>query len=888
MQDYKNTLLMPSTSFEMKADLKTKEPTLQNWWLSNEIYRKTLLKNEKLPYFTLHDGPPYANGNIHVGHALNKILKDIIVRHKSMSGFNAVYIPGWDTHGLPIENAIAKKDKNFEINLSVSDKRSQCRQYALEQVEIQKEQFKRLGLATDFKDIYKTLDETFVLDELNLFKTLVEKNLVFQDFKPVYWSWSTKCALADAEIEYANVTSPSVYIAFELVDAPKTKIIIWTTTPWTIPSNLATAANPDLEYSYVKVQDETFIVASNLVEKIATELSWESYTVDKKVKGTELENIKYRHPWIDRVSPIILAEYVSAEDGTGLVHNAPGFGLDDYYACRKYGIDVYCPINDFGKFDASINDPELENVFYTKANDIILERLTNSGNLLKKTDLVHSVAHDWRTHKPVMYRATKQWFINIGKASNIICGSLESDVSSLSSKTIERIKEMISKRQEWCISRQRVWGVPIPMIFDENHDAIFDVKLVEHIVSIIEKEGVDIWFEKDVEYFIPEWMDKTKTYFKEKDIIDVWFDSGSSYNVLKRFNLPYPADMYLEGTDQFRGWFNSSAINGAIQHGKVPYKFLLQHGFTLDEKGFKMSKSKGNVIDPLKVCGEHGADILRLWVASAEYSTDQRFGNSIIKQVSETYRKIRNTLFRYTLSNLNDFDASKDFQQTLRVEDNYILNQLKINLENINKAFNGYNFIEVVKIVTNFTNQLSQWYFDLIKDELYCGNQNSVDRRCIQTTLFIIVKSLIIALTPIIPHTCEEAYQTLQFNGKLESVALENFPTIDKEFNLDSFKVIDTFFGIKDKVYLELEKARQESVLKKNNEAIVTMPKIESISETTLAKWLNVAAVNFTTDEITVKNASFNKCQRCWNHFDNANMHNDEICSRCNDVLNKN
>ncbi|MGL4951814.1 MAG: isoleucine--tRNA ligase, partial [Mycoplasma sp.] len=716
MQDYKNTLLMPNTEFEMKADLKNKEPKQQTWWLENKIYQKTLLKNKDLPFFTLHDGPPYANGNIHVGHALNKILKDIIVRYKSMSGFNTVFIPGWDTHGLPIENAISKKDKNFESIVSASSKRKQCRAYALEQIDIQKAQFKRLGLACDFEKIYRTLDESFILDELNLFKTLVEKDLVFQDFKPVYWSWSSKCALADNEIEYDDVTSPSIYVGFDLVDEPGVQLVIWTTTPWTLPSNLAIAVHPELEYSYVKVANKTFVVAKNLIDKISQSLAWENFEIIKNVKGYDLENKKYSHPWIDRESIVILADYVSADDGTGLVHNAPGFGLDDYYACKKYNIDVYCPIDDFGKFNKDINDPELENAFYTKSNEIIINRLIASNNLLKKTDLIHSVAHDWRTHKPVMYRATKQWFINIEKVSKVICNSLDDDVNSLNAKTIERIKEMISKRQEWCISRQRVWGVPIPMIFDENHDAIYDTKLIEHIISIIEKEGADIWFEKEVEYFIPDWYDKTKKYFKEKDIIDVWFDSGSSFNVLKHHNLPYPADMYLEGTDQFRGWFNSSAINGAIQHDQVPYKFLLQHGFTLDEKGYKMSKSKGNVIDPLKVCDEHGADILRLWVASCEYSSDQRFGNGIIKQISETYRKIRNTLFRYTLSNLSDFDHEKDFQQTLRVEDNFILNQLKINLEKIKNSFDNYSFIDVLKVVTNFTNQLSQWYFDIIKD----------------------------------------------------------------------------------------------------------------------------------------------------------------------------
>lgn len=887
MTDFKDSLLMPKTGFEMKADLKNKEPKIQANWIEKNIYTKLLEQNNTKPYFILHDGPPYANGNLHVGHALNKSLKDFIVRYKSMHGFNAVYIPGWDTHGLPIENAIAKKDKSFELNNDVIGKRTQCRKYALEQVAVQKAQFLRLGNVCDFKNCYLTLDESFIYDELLLFRKLIENQLIFQDFKPVYWSWSTKCALAEAEIEYETVTSPSIYVGFSLKDEPNTKLLIWTTTPWTLPSNLAIAINPNHDYSYVKVNNTTYIVASSLVEQTVTKLGWSTYEVTKTIKGQTLDKTKYKHPWIDRESMVILADYVSMEDGTGLVHNAPGFGLDDFYACKAYGINVYCPIDDGGKFTSDINDSELENVFYTKANDIIIQRLKANNALIYETKVEHSMAHDWRTHKPIMYRATKQWFINISKVSEQIISSLNNDVSSLNIKTIERIKEMISKRQEWCISRQRVWGVPIPIIFNDKYEPIYDLKLIDHILDIIKKEGVDIWFAKDVKYFIPKWMDQTKTYHKEKDIIDVWFDSGSSYNVLKQNNLPYPADIYLEGSDQFRGWFNSSSINGTIQHGHVPYKFLLQHGFVLDEQGFKMSKSKGNVVDPLKICDEYGADILRLWVASSEYSTDLKFGNNIIKQVAETYRKIRNTLFKYSLSNLNDFDFSKHFTNKLRIEDLYVLNQLKQLLIKITTAYDNYNFIDVIKNVNQFTNDLSQWYFDIIKDPLYCEKEDSLIRRQIQSTLFILVKSLLTVLTPIIPHTCEEAYSFLSFPGQKESITLETWPIIEQLVTIPSdinFDKIDQFFKIKDTVNIALEQARQNKVIKKNNEARIILDQDYKIDLYELKTWFNVAEVVI-DKELKIENANFKKCMRCWNHYDNEYMHNDEICTRCQKVI---
>ncbi len=893
-KDYKDTLLMPKTNFEMKANLNIKEPTFQKLWKDLNIYELVLNQNKSNNSFILHDGPPYANGNIHVGHALNKIIKDIIIRQKLMLGYYAPIIYGWDTHGLPIENAISKNDKSFETINDPVKKRKACYEYALKQVEIQQSQFDRLGLLTNWEKKYLTLDKTFILDELNLFTKMVEKQLVFQDFKPVFWSWSTKSALADAEIEYHNVIDPAIYVTFNAKEnniiPVNTKFIIWTTTPWTIPSNLAIAVNKNVDYSLIKKDNEYFVVASNLKEKVFNKIGIDNYVEVDTFKGSKLEYIKYTHPlYKHKEGFIILADYVSDNDGTGLVHNAPGFGLDDYYACKKYDISVFCPINDEGKFTCEVDDIELVNQFYLKTNELIINRLLESKNLLFKEQINHSVAHDWRSKKPVMYRATKQWFVNIDAISQDILNALKK-VHSTNQKNIEHIKEMVLKRKEWCISRQRCWGVPIPIIFDENHNPISDIKLIKHIINILDNEGIDIWFSKPVEYFIPKWMDQSKKYFKEKDIIDVWFDSGSSFNILKHYHLPYPADLYFEGSDQFRGWFNSSLINGVILNNEAPYKYLLQHGFVLDEKGNKMSKSLGNTIDPLKICDEYGADILRLWAASSDYSVDTRIGNNMIKQVAETYRRIRNTLLRYSLSNLSDFNPSEDIVDELRFEDRYVIYRLNENLTLIKNSYNNYDFISVIKTINNFTIELSQWYFDIIKDELYCNASNSLSRRQSQTTIYYILEKLLLVLNPILPHTCEEAYQLFNKLNKKPSINLEKFPTtIDIKFSEDELKIMKNFFKLKNEIYNKIEIVRQEGLFKKSNEALVIINNNFDIDINLLKRWLNVAEVLVSKDitNIEIKKSNFKRCDRCWNHFANELITNDNICLRCFNVINK-
>ena len=888
--NYKDSLIMPLTTLDIKANLNLKEPEIQEKWINNNIYQRKIDDISKSEQFIIHDGPPYANGDLHVGHALNKILKDFIVRSKNLNGYYAPIIYGWDTHGLPIENVVSK-DEKYD-SLSTVDKREMCKNFALGQVNNQIKQFKRLGLFTNYDKKYLTLDKTYEIDQLKIFNTMVKNNYIYQDFKPIHWSWSTVSALAEAEIEYKTVSSPSIYVSFECLDnkvlAEKTKLIIWTTTPWTIPSNLAIAVNKDFDYINFEYQNNNYLVAKNLFEKIIDIFEWKDTKIIKTIKGLDLNKIEYKHPIYDRTSPIILADYVSDVDGTGLVHNAPGFGVEDYYACKENNINVFCPIDEKGFFTKEINDKDLENVFYQDANKIIGEKLKANNALLYFKFIKHSTAHDWRSKEPLIFRATKQWFINIQITHENIKRILNNDIYSVNYKYIERIKEMVLNRKEWCISRQRVWGLPIMMIFDENNNAIYDNDLIDNILKIVSDEGINTWFEKPVEYFLTEkYLSTKKQFTKEKDIMDVWFDSGTSYTVLKRNNLKFPADLYLEGSDQFRGWFNSSLITSTIVNNKSPYNSLLKHGFVLDEKGFKMSKSLKNVINPLDICKEYGADVLRMWVATSDYSDDLKIGKTILTQTSELYRKIRNTLFRYPLSNLNDFNLSD--KKDLSLVNRYIINKLNILIKNVSKAYSDYKFNEIIKLVNNFTIDLSQWYFDLIKDILYCDKKDSNDQIEIKTVLFHILKSTLILLTPIIPHTTEDVYANFDFKDKKESIMFEKWPElIENKIDNKEIELLDNFFRVKDLIYFELEKARKQNIIKKNNEAKVVINFKTEIELDELKKWLNVAeiSINMNLENIHIENANFKKCFRCWNHINDDSMFNDEICIRCNNCIN--
>ena len=664
--EYKDTLLMPKTEFPMRGNLPKREPEIQAKWEEMNIYEQVQKHTEGRPLFILHDGPPYANGDIHMGHALNKVLKDFIVRFKSMNGFHAPYVPGWDTHGLPIETALTKKGVKRK-EMSVAEFRKLCEEYAYEQVNNQREQFKRLGVRGDWENPYITLKPEYEAQQIKVFGEMAKKGYIYKGKKPVYWSPSSESALAEAEIEYQDKRSASIYVAFEVTDGKGViengvKIIIWTTTPWTIPANLGISLHPQLNYVVVEVTGEKYVVAEALLESVTSELDWENPKVVQTVKGTELDRAVAKHPLYDRESLVMLGEHVTTDAGTGCVHTAPGHGEDDFIIGQKYGLDVLCPVDEKGVMTEEAG--EFAGLFYDEANKAITEKLTEVGALLKLTFITHSYPHDWRTKKPTIFRATAQWFASIKDfREDLLTAIAETKWVPAWGET--RLYNMVRDRGDWCISRQRAWGVPIPVFYAENGEPIITDETIEHVSNLFREHGSNVWFEREVEDLLPEGFTHEGSpngiFTKETDIMDVWFDSGSSHQAVleEREGLQRPADLYLEGSDQYRGWFNSSLSTGVAVTGKAPYKGVLSHGFALDGEGRKMSKSVGNVVIPAKVMNQLGADILRLWVASVDYQADVRVSDPILKQVAEVYRKIRNT-FRFLLGNLDGFNPETD------------------------------------------------------------------------------------------------------------------------------------------------------------------------------------------------------------------------------------
>jgi len=897
--DYKNTLNILSTPFEMKGNLPSKEPEIQAAWLNKKIYRKVLEKNKNNEQKILHDGPPYANGSIHVGHALNKILKDILVRRWNLQGFYSDYIPGWDCHGMPIEHALIKKGINVQKELSIAEKRNNCRQFALEQIENQKKQFSRLGWMCDGLDIYRTLDNDFEYDQIKIFFQAIEKGLAYQDLKPVFWSWASQTALAEAEAEYADLQSYSIYITFDVVEGKGKiqkgdKILVWTTTPWTLPCNQAIAANPKFLYCRFEKDGETYIIAKSLLEKAKQLFGWENTKIIDEFYGNEMEHITYKHPIYNLVSPVILAEYVLESNGTGLVHNASGFGKDDYLACKKYGIKPFAPLDALCKFTDQIKeiDPSLVGIFYEDSNESIIEKLKNAKALINCEKITHSAAIDWRTKKPLVYRATKQWFIDIDTIKKEMVELLEA-VQYPNPVNKEQLRTSIIERTEWCISRQRYWGVPIPIIYDENGNPIFDKELNENILTIFKKESTNVWYDKPAEYILTKKYKDGRKYTKEKDILDVWFDSGTTFSILQKRNLQYPCAVYLEGKDQFRGWFNSALICSTIANNTAPYKRLLACGFICDEKGQKMSKSLGNVVDPLDVCQKYGADVLRLWVATCNYKEDAKIGDTIIKQVGETYRKIRNTLFKFILSNISDFEFDKKQKYTYTEADNLVLSQLDKNLGMINACYEDFDFSSIVDIINNHIIELSGWYFEIIKDSLYCDEKENERRRTIQSVLWHIINCYLYTLAPIIPHTCEEVYMNMNLRNKKDSLFLEECSS----FSIPKVGVVnkekwEQFKNIKNDVYAKLEKLRNDKIINKNTQAKVEISLNNHFNwtEDELKGYLNVALVKLSqTDSnkisIQCSNANFVRCERCWNYFEEENVNDKHICPRCAKIV---
>ncbi|MCD2477491.1 isoleucine--tRNA ligase, partial [Mammaliicoccus lentus] len=830
--DYKDTLLMPKTSFPMRGGLPNKEPQIQAEWDEKDLFNKILEKNKGKTPFILHDGPPYANGNLHMGHALNKILKDFIVRHKAMTGYYAPYVPGWDTHGLPIEQALTNKGVKRK-EMSVAEFREKCEEFALEQIEVQKSDFKRLGVNGDWQNPYITLKPEFEAAQIRVFGEMAAKGLIYKGKKPVYWSPSSESSLAEAEIEYKDKKSPSIYVAFKVVDSKgvvdeDASFVIWTTTPWTIPSNLGIAVNPELTYVQVNVEGKKYVVAEALLDAVCEDLDWNKETIvrEKEFKGSELEYVTAQHPFIDRTSLVILGDHVTTDAGTGCVHTAPGHGEDDYVIGQKYDLGVISPIDDKGVFTEEAG--EFAGQFYDKANKTITEKLDEVGALLKLSFFSHSYPHDWRTKKPVIFRATEQWFASISKVRQDILDAIDTTKFKIDwGKT--RLYNMIRDRGEWVISRQRVWGVPLPVFYSENGDIIMTEETINHVADLFEKHGSNVWFEREAKDLLPEGFthegSPNGVFTKETDIMDVWFDSGSTHRgVLEtRPELSYPADIYIEGSDQYRGWFNSSITTSVATRGISPYKMLLSHGFVMDGEGKKMSKSLGNVIVPDKIVKQMGADIARLWVSSVDYLADVRISNEILKQTSDVYRKIRNT-FRFLLGNVNDFNPATDsvsYDEMLEI-DQYMHNRLNQFIGKTLSHYEAYDYLDIYQDIQNFINvDLSNFYLDYGKDILYIEKADSLKRRSMQTVLYETLVKLTKLLAPIIPHTADEIWGHIP-HVEEESVHLTDMPE-PHEIDTVLMEKWSQFMKLRDDVNRALEVARNEKVIGKSLEAHITL-----------------------------------------------------------------
>lgn len=910
--DYKETLLMPETAFPMRGNLPNKEPKMQQDWEEQNIYKKVQERTEGRPLFVLHDGPPYANGDLHMGHALNKVLKDFIVRYKSMSGFHAPYVPGWDTHGLPIEQALTKK-KVDRKKMTVAEFRRLCAEYAMQQINNQRTQFKQLGVRGDWDNPYITLTKDYEAAQIKVFGEMAERGYIYKGMKPVYWSPSSESALAEAEIEYQDKRSASIYVAFQVKDGKNLfqgdeKFIIWTTTPWTLPANVAISLHPEVTYVVAQVGSEKYVVAEDLLSSVTETLEWSSPEVLKTFKGKEAEYVTTQHPFYDRESLIILGEHVTTDSGTGCVHTAPGHGEEDFFASQKYKLPIISPLDDKGVFTSEA--PGFEGVFYDTANKEITELLEEKGALLKLEFFTHSYPHDWRTKKPVIYRATAQWFASIKAFREQIIEQIKG-VEWFPKWGETRLYNMFRDREDWCISRQRAWGVPIPVFYGENGEPIITEETIQHVSDLFLEHGSNIWFEREAKDLLPEGFTSEHSpngiFTKETDIMDVWFDSGSSHQgvLVNRPELQRPADLYLEGSDQYRGWFNSSLTTAVAVTGKAPYKAVLSHGFALDGKGKKMSKSLGNIVVPAKIMKQYGADILRLWVASVDYQSDVRISDEIIKQTSEGYRKIRNT-FRFLLANLHDFDPAKDsVAHADMVEvDRYMLAKLSDLTKHVRASYDKYEFADVYSAILSFCSvELSAFYLDFGKDILYIEAADHPARRSIQTAYYEIVKALLQMLAPILAHTTEEAWSYIP-GEKAESVQLTDFPEAAVIADHDELLAKwDHFMKVRDDVLKALEIARSEKVIGKSLESKLTivakddatkqlLQGIDNLHQLLIVSEADVVdadaeAADYEHVAVRVEKHPADRCERCWVASDTVGQDekHPELCSRCASIV---
>ncbi len=926
--DYKNTLNLPQTDFPMKGDGPRREPEIQKFWAENKIYEKALENRKQSERFLLHDGPPYlSSGNIHIGTALNKILKDIVVKYKTLKGFYSPYVPGFDCHGLPIESAISKEQKkDGNKDLSPLEIRNQCIEFVLKNKKSQEEKFKRLGVLGDWEHAYMTIDPKFEAAQLRLFGEMVDKGYIYRGLKPVFWCASCQTALAEAEVEYVeNYKSPSIYVSFlvtklsiaakKLEKYKDLKIVIWTTTPWTIPGNMAVCLNKDFEYVVIKSSQFGYLLlARDLLSQFLEKLSEECEIIDS-IKGSDLENSVYKHPLYERESLVILGDHVTLETGTGCVHTAPGHGLEDFAVGQKYKIKTISPVDSKGLLTEDAGET-LKGLYAQKGgNQKVIELLAQCGALIYQEDYFHSYPHCWRSKTPIMFRATEQWFCSVKDFREQALSEIKK-VKWIPAIGENRIYSMVESRTDWCISRQRVWGVPIPAFYCEScNKEHLNKALIEHISKLVEERGTNIWWELDSQGLLPSSYKcncGSTSFRKETDIMDVWFDSGSThYSVVDQKLSLYdknqkgsPSEMYLEGSDQHRGWFQSSLLTSVAINGKAPYKSVLTHGFVLDENGRKMSKSLGNVVDPEKVISEYGADILRLWVASTDYSSDMKIGQTMFKQLAEIYRNIRNTT-RFILGNLNDYDpVSSDISyEKLWNIDKYALHRLEEVKKEITNSFENYEFYKFYQILQNYCAvDLSSFYFDIVKDRLYAGKKSS--RIAVQFVLKEILLSLVPMITPVMPHLAEDIWRhlPLKFIKIVDSAVLLDWLQGNDRFKNDKLSSdFADLLSVRSAANNKLEALRKEGAIGKSVEAKLIINS-DNVKGELFSRYKDELPIIFNVSNVELKQsldadylidslpADGSKCPRCWKHATDIGKHKKHltICLPCAEAVEEN
>ena len=927
-QDFNSTLNLPKTDFPMRAGLPKREPEMLKNWEEMDIYNEMLKKNEGHPRFSLHDGPPFSNGNIHMGHALNKAIKDFIVRSYAMRGYYTPYIPGWDNHGMPIESAIIKEQKLNHKAMSVADFRSACEAYARKYVGIQREGFKRLGVIGDWEHPYYTMNKGFEADEIRIFGKMYRNGHIYKGLKPVYWCAKDETALAEAEIEYQDDPCTTVYVKFPMfdhqgklshLDTSKLYFVIWTTTIWTLPGNLAIALHPDEQYSIVKAPNgEMYIMADALTAKVMKIGGFDSYELVESHPGSFYENMLAKHPFLDKTSRLVLADYVTMDSGTGCVHTAPGFGADDYQTCMRYGMEMVVPVDDQGRHTDYAG--KYAGLKTDESNPIILADMKEAGSLFASEEIVHSYPHCWRCKSPIIFRATPQWFCSVDSFKEDAVKACE-DVRWLPAWGKDRMAAMIRERADWCISRQRRWGLPIPVFYcDDCHKSVCTEESIEAVASLFEEKGSNAWFDMEAEEILPAGFKCPHcggTHFtKETDTLDGWFDSGSThYAAMKRDQGFWPADMYMEGGDQYRGWFQSSLLVavGALGMG-APYRECLTHGWTVDGEGKAMHKSLGNGVDPAEMIKEFGADIVRLWAGSADYHVDVRCSKEIFKQLSQNYLKFRNTA-RYCLGNLDGFDADDLVKpEDMEELDRWAITKLNALIEKVDEAYNNYEFHVVSHAINDFcVVELSSFYLDIIKDRLYCDERNGLERRSAQTALYLILDSMAKMFAPILAFTCDEIWLSMPHRegDDKRNIVLNvmNKPFAEYALDADEMAKWDKLIALRGDVNGVLESARANKRIGKPLEAAVTLRAgseeakalVGSVSDMNLSELFIVSRCLISDDEpadgavvgqganvpgltVSVIEAPGVKCPRCWMHSEQADPETG-LCPRCAAVV---